>query len=147
MTAITVTIPGEPIPYARAGGRAGGGRLHDDRTRDYMQKVGLFAMQAIGNARRIGIAWPRSGVKYAALVLVVRTTHHVADLDNIAKSVLDGATGPAALWLNDSDVDDLRVKRCAPDRENPRVLLMVSTIPKASPIDDCDWLIPQRWQP
>jgi crossover junction endodeoxyribonuclease RusA len=33
------------------------------------------------------------------------------DLDNLPKSVLDGLT-QAGLWLDDSQIDDLRVTRC-----------------------------------
>lgn len=94
MTAITVTIPGEPIPYSRArtavhfGG--GKGRYHDPKLTEWLTKARLLAAQAIGNARRSGIAWPRAGAHYAVLVLVVRSTHRAADVDNLAKSGLDG---------------------------------------------------------
>lgn len=148
MTAITVTIPGEPIPYARAqtsvsfSGKKG--RRHDPRVADYLDKVRLFSAQAIGNARRSGIAWPRSGVHYAVLVLIVRSSAHACDVDNIAKSALDGCTGPAALWLDDSRVDDLRVVRCAPDKESPRLVVMASTTGPPKPLDDLDWIAPRR---
>lgn len=144
MTAISVTIPGEPIPYARAraavhfGG--GKGRYHDPKLADWLTRARLLAAQAVGNARRAGVAWPRAGARYSVLVLVVRSTHRACDVDNLAKSALDGCTGPGSLWLDDADVDDLRVVRCAPDKSEPRMVIMAQTIGMPKPMEDLDWI-------
>lgn len=148
MTAITVTIPGEPIPYSRAktahffeaGGGRRTGRMHDVRLADYLTTCRLAALQATQRARLAGIAWPRADVRYAVLVLVVRSTGQRCDVDNLAKSALDGMTGPQGLWLDDHAVDDLRVVRCAPERDAPRLVVMAQTIGTAKPLDDLDWL-------
>lgn len=147
MTAITVTIPGNPIPYERTGGTSGGRRLHTPKTRDYLERIGAFAMQATQRSKMTGITWPTEG-RYSVLVLVVRERLD-GDVDNIAKAALDGCSaqwaGPGALWKHDTRVDDLRVVRCAPDRENPRLVIMASTVDhKPRSIDDLDWMRPQR---
>lgn len=156
MTAITVTIPGNPVPYARADSSiqfgGGKGRRHDPRVADYLEKCRLFATQATQQARLAGIAWPRTGVRYAVLVLVVRETGQVCDVDNVAKSALDGCGADrrsklGGLWINDTDVDDLRVVRCAPERENARLVVMAQTIGSAKSIDDLEWMRPQTLTP
>lgn len=121
MSSIVVTVPGNPVPYARAqtarkfGG--GKGRFHDPRVTEYLAKVRVLSLQATQNAKRAGLDWPRSGVRYEVLVLIVRETMHQFDVDNVLKSALDGATadrktGHGGLWLNDCDVHDARVVRC-----------------------------------
>jgi len=151
LTAITVTIPGNPIPYARAEGSVqfGGakGRRHDPRVADYLEKVRLFATQAVQRSKLAGVTWPRTGARYAVLVLVVRETGQVCDVDNLAKSALDGCAADrrsklGGLWVNDSDVDDLRIVRCAPEREGARLVVMAQTITGPKALDDLDWIRP-----
>lgn len=147
MTAITVTIPGNPIPYARAETRKGGGRFHGDAVADYLDKVRLFATQATQRTKLAGVTWPRTGARYAVLVLIVRETGQVCDVDNLAKSALDGCAADrrsklGGLWVNDSDVDDLRIVRCAPERDGAQLVVMAQTITGPKALDDLDWLRP-----
>lgn len=132
MTSIVVTVPGNPVPYARAqtGAMFGGkkGRYHDPRVREYLERVRVHCMQATARALRAGLAWPREGARYEVLVLVVRENHRVADIDNLLKSALDGATGPTGLWLNDADVQDARVVRCEPSKSEPRLVIVARTL-------------------
>lgn len=53
---------------------------------------------------------------------------------------MDGCTGPGALWLDDRDVVDLRVVRCAPEKDNPRMVIMAQTIGAPKPLEDLDWI-------
>ena len=49
------------------------------------------------------------------------------DVDDRVKPTLDALTR-AGVWLDDSQVDEITVRRYAPDRENPRAYLRVSLI-------------------
>lgn len=145
MTAITVTIPTNPIPYGRTGGEIAGRRVHTPETRDYLSTVAAFCTQATQRAKVAGIRWP-TDARYAVLVLIVRERLD-GDVDNVAKAALDGCSSQwakhGALWKSDARVDDLRVVRCAADRENPRLVIMARTLDrKPSPIEDLEWLRP-----
>jgi crossover junction endodeoxyribonuclease RusA len=52
------------------------------------------------------------------------------DLDNIWKPMLDYLTY-AGVWRDDSDIDDLRIRRGGIDKANPRVELTISMIEEA----------------
>lgn len=147
MKTITVTIPGEPMPYQRTTNRKGGGRRHTDDFSSYLDRVRMLAMQATARARAAGAPWPRDVMRYDVLVLVVRSTRQTCDVDNFAKTALDGCTGPQGLWLNDASVDDLRVRRCAPDKGDPCMVVIASAHDrKPLPITDLDWLTPSLLQ-
>ena len=69
MIAIAFQVPGRPVTWQRG---VKGVRL-DARgkiAKDYRQKVHLFAMQALGLARRAGVVWPD-----------VRENHHAFRVD------------------------------------------------------------------
>lgn len=60
---------------------------------------------------------------------------HRGDIDNLAKAVLDAATG--VLWLDDAQVARLEVeKHLGAQGEAPYVLVRVSPLPEEVPLDD-----------
>jgi crossover junction endodeoxyribonuclease RusA len=54
------------------------------------------------------------------------------DLDNIWKPMLDCLTH-RGIWRDDSDIDDLRIRRGGIDKANPRVELTITKIEEARP--------------
>lgn len=49
------------------------------------------------------------------------------DLDNRIKAVLDSCT-KAGVWTDDSQVDELHIYRCKPDKEHAGAKVMISAI-------------------
>lgn len=144
MSMLTVTVPGNPIPYTRIASR-NGQRFTPPALRSYLGTLRVYAIQATAQAARAGIRWPRAGAHYSLLVLVVRKDRHPFDADNVLKTACDGMTGPSGLWLDDRDVVDARVVRCAPDAENPRLVVMASTRPAPMAIEELDWIVGGRF--
>ncbi len=102
--AMTFTVPGKPVPKGRPRTVRRNGRVitfTPARTRRYERIVGICALAA----RPVG--WPLDA-RYR-VVLSVSGANPRADLDNVAKAVLDGCEG--VLWTNDRQVCDLRVVR------------------------------------
>jgi Holliday junction resolvase RusA-like endonuclease len=56
-----------------------------------------------------------------------RSSRQVVDLDNLLKHVLDAATG--VLWVNDCQVTAYDGVALELDREDPRTVLYVATLP------------------
>lgn len=122
MTCIAFTIEGNPVPKERP--RVFGRRtITPKRTAAYEALVKHACIDAAKSWKRaMGAAWPLDA-RYSVTLLVVRDSKRSADLDNFAKSILDGAKG--ALWLDDAQVDELSVCRGAVDKAHPRVVMMV----------------------
>lgn len=49
------------------------------------------------------------------------------DLDNMMKAALDALTHAGA-WGDDSQIDDLRIVRCATDKDEPRIEIIVTEL-------------------
>lgn len=102
---IDIWIPGRPQNWERA--RTVNGRHYtSDKSRAYRRHV--HACAAAQGVRAFG-AHERLGVD----ITVTYATRHARDIDNAAKMVLDALNGVA--WADDSQVDDLRVRRVAGD--------------------------------
>ena len=128
MTALSFSIPGQPVPYQRVAS-SGRQRFTAPRSRAYMRSVGLHTVQAVARAKRAGITWP-TDARYAVTLVVVNGDRRARDLDNVAKN-LDGATG--VLWADDSQIWCLRVIRAEPDKARPRLVVHVAAV-------SADWL-------
>jgi len=102
------TIPGAPVPKGRPRVvRSGGGKTRGvtpPRTRVYEATVGVYALQA----RQLHPGpWPLD-VHYSVTAEIAGGR---GDLDNVAKSLLDGCNG--VLWSDDARVRRLLVERVA----------------------------------
>jgi len=102
-------VPGEPVPKARPRLGRGGRWYTPSRTRDYEQRVGWEA--------RIAGARPVEGD--VAVRIVVRGPRRF-DLDNVAKTILDGLRGVA--FADDRQVVHLDV-RWEPGEPSAEILI------------------------
>ncbi len=115
---LAFTVPGPPIPKARPRVVTVNGKsvsFTPARTRQYERDVRTAAMVARGAARwRVG-----EGDTFVVLIVVTEPDKRRRDIDNIGKAILDALNGVA--WADDSDVDELRIVRAAPNPARPRV--------------------------
>lgn len=143
MTAVTFTIPGEPVAKGRprATSIAGRARLYTPaKTARYESTVALFASQAMAGRALLDEAlevwidvhlpvpasWSRTK-RDAALSGRLRPASR-PDADNIAKAVTDGCNG--VVWTDDSRIVEMHIaKRYALE---PRVAVCV-TLASAPP--------------
>lgn len=101
---ISFSIPGPPVPKGRPRTVRAAGKVRTftpERTRRYERHVGLCCLAA----RPAG--WPLDA-RYSVTLRVYGARAN-ADLDNVAKAVLDGAEG--VLWANDRQVERVTVER------------------------------------
>jgi len=106
---VRFVVPGEPVPKARPRLGRGGRWYTPSRTRDYEQRVGWEA--------RIAGARPVEGD--VAVRIVVRGPRRF-DLDNVAKTILDGLRGVA--FADDRQVVHLDV-RWEPGEPSAEILI------------------------
>lgn len=112
----------------RAEQQVRGGKRWGRRDKGYTAWL-LIVRAALARARPRG--WPLGGARYSVRIWVHEADRRSRDLDNIVKPLLDAANG--VLWRDDRQVDHLEVVRCPPDRERPRIGLLVRTV-------DAEWL-------
>lgn len=114
MTSFTFTVPGKPQPKQRPRKGRGGHFYTPAATANYEALVGGHA----------AIARPRGWSKAAAYRVTVDAylSSMRADVDNCAKSILDGCNG--LVWRDDSQVAEL-VARKHIDREQPRAVVTI----------------------
>ncbi len=122
--AITFTIPGEPVAKGRARSFVRNGHVAHytpQKTARYENLVRLVAQQTIGEKAPIECAvvlivraffsipssWSLKKQRAAAIGEIAHTKR--PDLDNIVKSIKDGANGVA--WKDDSQVVDVRASK------------------------------------
>lgn len=127
---IVFTIPGKAVPKGRARKGRGGHWHTPQKTIDYEAAVAWNAL----TARQIDVqrrrkAWPLEA-DYHVELRVVPGSAHRQDVDNIAKSVLDGAI--RTLWDDDSRVSKLTVER-APQSRSPQVVVRVTVVEGPTP--------------
>lgn len=122
---LAFTVPGKPVPKQRARKGAGGRWYTPQATRQYEATVGWAAVAARNAWQRTGkrLLWPLDA-QYAVTIRVTPQTRRRMDLDNAAKSLLDGITG--VLWNDDSQVARLVVERT--DLGEPSVNVIVTAI-------------------
>lgn len=109
MTTITLPYPPSINAYWR---NVGGRVLISANGRRYRRAVGDAVLLGIG-AGQIA-AEPLPG-RLAVLVEAAPPDRRKRDLDNITKALLDALTH-AGVWLDDSQIDDLRIVRRGPER-------------------------------
>lgn len=99
------TVPGPPVPKARA--RHGRGRRSytPTKTASYEEKVALCARLALNKTK----GWPTSPNARFFVECDVFRQHKRGDFDNFLKSILDGLNGVA--WTDDSQVVGGTVRR------------------------------------
>ena len=84
------------------------------------------AMIALDSSRCFGVKWPLTG-RLGVLIEAWPPNKRARDLDNLIKIVLD--CGNQSLWLDDSQIDDIRIVRMDVDPDKKGFLrLMVSTL-------------------
>lgn len=127
MTLLAFTVPGDPIPKARAR-VVRGHAFTPKRTEAYELRVRKAASDAIKHIAKAGIAWP-TDARYEVSIVAHRRTAHAFDVDNLAKSVCDGVQG--VVFANDSQVDHLTIARAAVDRSSPRLVVTVRAMTPA----------------
>ena len=106
--------PGNPVPKQRP--RFAGKRVYTaPKTVAFERLIGDCAiiMRPAG--------WPQNG-KYSVVVEAYFKDARRRDVDNIAKSVLDGLNG--VLWADDHQVAEVTSRKFI-DRENPRTVVTV----------------------
>jgi crossover junction endodeoxyribonuclease RusA len=111
---VEMCVPGAPVPKGRP--RVAKGRAYTpDRTAQYETAIGWAARAAMRSRRPVE---SRVGV-----TIRVWGASPSADIDNIAKTVLDGMNG--IVYVDDRKVDELHVYRHVSDG-NPRVTVSVN---------------------
>lgn len=111
------TVPGRPIPKGRP--RVGAhGTITPQRTKDYEQQVGYAALQAMPPESRTVPLYP-SGDIYMSVTFYTST----GDIDNLAKSILDGLNG--VVWMDDSQVVALHLfkHRCSKEEQRAEITI------------------------
>lgn len=126
MTVLTFTVPGRPVPYERTHGVSTNrrARMTPKRTRDYMGLVALCALQARGS-------WRLTDRPVSLTVEVFPEDRVFGDVSNILKSIEDGITQAAAIWVDDRQVAEVHVYRRAVDKLSPRAVVTISVIEEA----------------
>lgn len=104
MTSVLFTVPGRPIPKGRP--RSGQGTTYTPkRTTEAEHTVAGYAMAARVNAR-VGVFNEPLGVR---LVFVIPDRRSLADIDNLAKLILDACNN--VLWTDDQLIVHLDIHR------------------------------------
>lgn len=111
-------LPGPPLPWKRANSFEG--RRFTPKEQRAYQRTLAFAFLA-----KRPQDWPLKA-RYALLVEATFTDHRWHDLDNMGKQVMDALNKVA--WADDSQVDDLHVKRMPPSKTAPGLSVRIETI-------------------
>lgn len=111
---LSFTVPGEPVPLARARvvstGFGKGRRTHaytPEKSAAYKEKVGWAAKAAIARLRGSLGTWPKAG--RCTLSVEALCTSDAGDLDNHVKMASDGIQ--KIVFLNDRQVDEIHARR------------------------------------
>ena len=124
--ALAFTIDGPPQPKERPRVGRGGNVYTPTTTKKYEARVHGRALEAmIKHIRVDGGEWPLTA-QYAVHVDVYWPDKRARDIDNAAKSILDGCNG--ALWNDDKQVCALGIVRHAPDSKRPRAEVRVEVV-------------------
>lgn len=135
LTAVQITVPGDPKPTARArtGAQGGGHHFTPKPSRDAQDRVRLAWLEAVRT-----VDWPLEPTRqYAVRVTFHRATFRRADLDNLTKTVLDGLNRVA--FPDDSQVTALEtyLDWTPVSGQGPSTLVQVRRLPrdmKGSPL-------------
>lgn len=130
MSAIAFAVPGRPCTWQRGVK----GLRFDARgklAKEYREKVGLFAVQALGKARRAGIAWPDVRENDHAFRVDVAgwwPDAREGDEDRLVSIVRDALEG--VLYKSDRQVKASR-NGIGPASECPGIVVVVRTLDEA----------------
>lgn len=116
---VTFTLAGPPVPLERA--RHGQGRTFTPaKSKGYQRALGL--------AFHVARGWPTWGRehRYSVDIAITFADRRRRDIDNVAKTVLDGLNGVA--WDDDSQVDALHVVRTPHDPSRAGIRVTVTAI-------------------
>jgi Holliday junction resolvase RusA-like endonuclease len=138
MTSLAFSVPGLPQPKQRPRVDGRNGRIYTPKkTGVFEQTLKVHAMRAIMLHR-----WPpRFEGPVAVWLHVYFPDARPRDIDNAAKSALDGAN--EVVWKDDSQVHELHVYRRI-DRAKPRLEFRVEPLAQGGSHDDRDSAAPHR---
>lgn len=128
---LRIIVPGPPVPCARArvvSSSRRGGKKHavtPAKTDAYLDHVAAHAMRVRALAGISGIAPNREG--RFSVTIDVYPVREAGDIDNFAKSALDGLTR-AHIWKDDRQVKRLVVNVWKAS-ERPSMHLLVELLP------------------
>ncbi|HSY24333.1 MAG TPA: RusA family crossover junction endodeoxyribonuclease [Polyangiaceae bacterium] len=115
---VSFEVSGPPVPKGRPRFGKCGGVYTPDATRRYAIGVQVAALAACIQQR-----WPRGQRgDFAVEIDLYMADARLADVDNCAKAILDGAN--KTVWADDRYVSSLTVRRHI-DRERPRAEVRV----------------------
>jgi Holliday junction resolvase RusA-like endonuclease len=120
---LSFTIPGAPVPKARARKGRGGHWYTPEKTRNYEMRIAVHARQTLA-VSGFRSQWPMDA-DYMLRARIYVPTRRRLDVDNVCKSLADGMIG--MLWDDDHRVGI----ECPPwdvDKTNPRVEVTVEVI-------------------
>jgi Holliday junction resolvase RusA-like endonuclease len=121
MTTLSFTVPGRPVPKARP--RIGQGHTYTPQTtKEYEARVAYAALEAMSPESRTVPLFEVAHIAVSINVCIVGK----ADVDNIAKSILDGLTG--VVWKDDNQVFDLHIRKRLTTRELERAEITISLL-------------------
>lgn len=107
MTGLAFVVPGRPIPAARP--RVTGKGTYTPRT----TRVAESAVAAYARTQWRLPPTPK-GTRWSVRIIASFPDHRRADVDNLAKTVMDGMTG--IVYEDDDQVTELHVTRVQVDR-------------------------------
>jgi Holliday junction resolvase RusA-like endonuclease len=121
---LSFTIPGVPVPQARARAGKGGRHYTPEKSRRYMSHVAGCAFRA---ALLAGATWERRGRGPFGCTIDVYRSANRGDADNFAKAIKDGIS-QAGVWADDRYVTAL-ITRLHLDRAHPRCEVEIRRLP------------------
>jgi Holliday junction resolvase RusA-like endonuclease len=125
--AIVITIPTDPVPKERPRVSAWGPSYTPARTKAYQRAVALHAKSALA---AFGKLWSLDG--WYKVEVVFRREHARGDIDNVAKSILDGLN--KVVWNDDARVVELHVRRLYDGVVGARVRVTQVEAPDGAPV-------------
>jgi Holliday junction resolvase RusA-like endonuclease len=120
---LAFTIPGPPVPKARARKGRSGHWYTPEKTRSYERRIYAHARAALW-ASGFRSMWPMAA-DYMLRARIYAPTRRRMDVDNLVKSLADGCIG--VLWADDHRVGI----ECPPwevDKANPRVEVSIEVM-------------------
>jgi len=130
MTALSLTIPGKPQPKERARRRRNGRWVTPTATRNYEKQVCSVAGAEMLVQRHPGFG----AAQVKVTIQVYWPDKRRRDVDNVAKSILDGMT-KAGVWDDDAQVVELVVRKGL-DRGRSRAEVTVEAASEEEPSRD-----------
>lgn len=123
---ISFLVPGNPIPWARAGGN-GKRRYNDPKVTSYKELIGWHALRARNAANiKLGLVWPLDGI-YSVTCVVHREDWSRIDGDRVLNNLADACNG--ILYEDDRHafLRDGRFIIADPDPVRPHLGVLVHT--------------------